>query len=268
MSTADTLTTLSPKERALKIRFALLWKHLAIRVIVIAIVLTAAFLATRWQPVYWLLIPAGILGQMLSEYLIHRFIFHLPPPRRQFWFNVLYLCHYGHHDFPTKPGLFFVPIWFALPMLLTGLAVYTLVFWLLGFPNAAEMALAMGLIGHGIAFLGYEWYHMTAHLNIRKFAPERRVTRLHNLHHFKDYGRNFHVSFGGEVIDKTLGTALSDQDREALERRNFIRTIGLDPGDARLVAARAQFAEKIGISEAEQVQARRGSKLGAGPDQA
>ncbi len=268
MDTVDIHATLSPKERAWKTRFAMLWGHLAIRVIVLAIALTALFLAARWQPVFWLLIPAGILGQMLSEYLIHRFIFHLPPPRNQFWFNLLYLCHYGHHDFPTKPALFFVPIWFALPMLLAGLLLYGVLFRLAGFADAFDMALAIGVIGHGIAFLGYEWYHMTAHINIRKFAPERRVTRLHNLHHFKDYGRNFHVSFGGEVIDRTLGTAISERDRQALERRNFIRTIGLDPGDARLVRARADFAGRIGLSEAEQVQARRGSKLGAGPDQA
>ncbi len=258
----DIHARLSPNNRAWKTRLSLLWGHGAIRVIVISVLITTAYLAFRWRPVFWLLIPLGIIGQMLSEYLIHRFIFHLPPPTRQFWFDVLYQCHYGHHDFPTKPALFFVPIWFVLPVLLSGFLVYALIFTLLGFPAAMQMALAIGIVGHGITFLGYEWYHMTAHLNIRKFAPERRVTRLHNLHHFRAYDRNFHVSFGGEVIDMTFGTAISDADRQALERKSFIRTIGLDPADPRMIAARARFAKKVGLSEAEQIQARRGSQLG------
>ncbi len=266
MNTVDIHATLSPGERAYGVRLGMLWGHMAVRVIILAVLLSLIFLALRWQGVFWLLIPLGILGQMQSEYLIHRFIFHLPPPKNQFWFNVLYLCHYGHHDFPTKPGLFFVPIWFALPMLLAGQFLYTLIFTLLGFADAFSMAIAVGFVGHGIGFLGYEWYHMTAHLNIRKFAAERRVTRLHNLHHFRDYQRNFHVSFGGEVLDKTMGTAISDSDRQALERKDFIRTIGLDPGDARLVAARAMFAGDIGLTDAEQKMARRGSTLGQPED--
>ncbi len=262
MNAVDIHATLSPQKREYGVRFSMLWGHMSVRVIFLSVLISLVFLISRWQPMFWLLIPLGILGQMQSEYLIHRFIFHLPPPHGQFWFNVLYLCHYGHHDFPTKPGLFFVPIWFALPMLLAGQFLYTLIFTLLGFSDAFTMAIAVGFVGHGIAFLGYEWYHMTAHLNIRKFAAERRVTRLHNLHHFKDYGRNFHVSFGGEVLDRAMGTAISDHDRQAMERKEFIRTIGVDPGDPRLIAARAMFAEELGINETEQLAARRGSTLG------
>ena len=251
---------ISPERRAFGLRLRMMWAHLSIRVILSAIVICAAFLASRWQPAFAWLIAAGIPAQMLSEYLIHRFIFHLPPPRGQFRFDLLYLCHYGHHDFPEKPALFFVPIWFALPMLAGGVLLYWLGFTLAGLSEPAEKALAIGVVGHGITFLAYEWYHMTAHLNIRKFAAERRVTRLHNLHHFRDFGRNYHVSLGGEIIDRALGTAISEAERQKLERRSFIRTLGLDPADPRLIAARRRFAGKIGLSEADMKRAMRGSQ--------
>jgi hypothetical protein len=74
---------------------------------------------------------------------------------------------------------------------------------------------------------------------------------LHNQHHFRDFSRWFHVSPGGEVIDRAMGTAI---DREALksqQRIEFIRTLGMRPDDARLVAARAHFAQRYGLTEAE-----------------
>jgi hypothetical protein len=77
------------------------------------------------------------------------------------------------------------------------------------------------------------------------------VTTLHNQHHFRDFSKWFHVSPGGEVIDRVMGTAI---DREALksqQRIEFIRTLGMRPNDARLVAARRHFADVYGLNEAE-----------------
>src|SRR5258706_10988293 len=50
---------------------------------------------------------------LLEEHLIHRFIFHLPAPRHQFLFDVLYRLHYGHHDQDRNPHLLFTPLWFS-----------------------------------------------------------------------------------------------------------------------------------------------------------
>jgi len=103
---------------------------------------------------------------------------------------------------------------------------------------------------------------MTAHLNIRKFGVEKRVTRLHILHHFKDYTQSYHVSFGGEMIDQVMRTAIDVENRANHAKKEFIRTIGLDPADPRLVAARRTFADEFGLSEVEIKAAERGSKLG------
>ena len=188
--------------------------------------------------------------QLLNEYSIHRFLFHWPAPTKQWQFDLLYQVHYGHHDFPTNKTLFFVPVWFAIPMLcMNFLALWAALSFIttLALPIAAIVV----LVGGVSTFLGYAWFHMTAHLNVPKIWVERHVTTLHNQHHFRDFSKWFHVSPGGQIIDRAMGTAI---DREALksqQRMEFIRTMGLRPDDPRLVSARLRFAGKYGLSAAE-----------------
>lgn len=111
-----------------------------------------------------------------------------------------------------------------------------------------QIGAAVILLGGVGTFLAYEWFHMTAHLPVPKTAAARRVTTLHNQHHFRDFGRWFHVSPGGEIIDRALGTAI---DRDALrgaQRAEFMTTLGLRPDDARLMAARTRFGPRHGIT--------------------
>ena len=98
---------------------------------------------------------------------------------------------------------------------------------------------------------------MTAHLNIRKFDAEVAVTRNHNMHHFKDFSKMFHVSYGGHIIDRTMGTEITPDHRDKLSRTEFIRTLGMEPYDPRLVAARDIYAVKLGLSEQQRRTAQR-----------
>ncbi|MCF6316208.1 MAG: hypothetical protein L3J30_07965 [Marinosulfonomonas sp.] len=102
----------------------------------------------------------------------------LARPKNQFWFDVLYRAHYGHHDFPNKKALFFVPVWFAIPMALIHVALAYMVLRLFGFANPLTGATTFTFIGGITTFIFYEWFHMTAHTNVRKWALERHVTRL------------------------------------------------------------------------------------------
>ncbi len=147
-----------------------------------------------WQ---WLFALAGIPAQMMNEYGLHRHVFHLSPPRRQWAFDLLYQAHYGHHDFPTKHKLFFAPIWVSLPMLALNFALVCGIAWLVAPAHALTIAAALVLVGGVGTFLGYEWFHMTAHLTVPKTRVERHVTTLHNQHHFRDFSKWFHVSPGG-----------------------------------------------------------------------
>ena len=199
----------------------------------------------------WLLVPLGILAQMLNEYSLHRHVFHLPPPEQQWKFDLLYQAHYGHHDFPTNLPLFFAPGWVTLPLLAINFLVLWALLALIGLNAAPSISAAIVLVGGVMTFLAYEWFHMTAHLTCRKTWIERHVSTLHNQHHFRDFSRWFHVSPGGHIIDRAMGTAISRNALKSQQRIEFIRTLGMKPDDPRLVAARQRFAGKYGLSDEE-----------------
>ena len=232
-------------------RLRSMYAHLAVQAMSAVMVVAGLWLALHGPAWAWAFVIFGIPAQMMNEYALHRYIFHLAPPRQQWAFNLLYQAHYGHHDFPTNPRLFFVPVWVAVPVLCSSFAAVWGVLALLAPTYALPIAVAIVPVGGIATFLGYEWFHMTAHLTLPKTAVERHVTTLHNQHHFRDFSRWFHVSPGGEIIDRLMGTAI---DREALksqQRIEFIRTLGMRPDDARLVAARLHFAPRYGLTRAE-----------------
>ncbi|MEX3315162.1 sterol desaturase family protein [Sulfitobacter sp. PS-8MA] len=238
-------------------RIKIMFGHAGVALMALACGAGAA--AMLWQaPGWtWALVPLGILAQMLNEYNLHRYVFHLRPPQRQWAFDLLYRAHYGHHDFPTNHGLFFVPVWVALPMLLGNFLLVWGLMALLGAEAALWIATAIVPVGGVLTFLSYEWFHMTAHLSLPKTALERHVTRLHNQHHFRDFNKWFHVSPGGQIIDRAMGTDIDTEALKQQQRIAFIRTLGLQPDDPRLLAARRKFATKYGLSAAEIARAAR-----------
>lgn len=228
-------------------RLALMAHHPAIPVMALAFL--AGLVIVAGGPWWlWLLVPLGIGGQLLNEYAMHRFLFHLPPPQDQRRFDLMYQAHYGHHDFPTVPGLFFVPWWIALPMLAIHYLAVSTIGGLILPGHGWQIGAAVILLGGVGTFLAYEWFHMTAHLPVPKNAAERRVTTLHNQHHFRDFSRWFHVSPGGEVIDRALGTAITRDMLRQAQRAEFMTTLGLRPDDPRLIAARNRFGPRHGIT--------------------
>ncbi len=197
------------------------------------------------------LAPLGIIAQMLNEYSTHRYLFHWPAPQSRFWFDVLYRVHYGHHDFPNKTALFFVPVWFAVPVALINLGLAYGVMWLAGMAAPLIGATTFTFVGGITAFLFYEWFHMTAHTNVKKGALERHVTRLHGMHHFRDYQRWYHVNPGGFVIDRIMGTSIPNDEIKQKGRVEFLSTMGLRPDDPRLVSARKRLGPQYGITPEE-----------------
>lgn len=232
-------------------RFKLLMHHPSVVIMVAFCALATLMLALNGPIWIWAFVPLGVLAQYLNEYNLHRYVFHLKPPHKQWIFDLLYRAHYGHHDFPTNFKLFFVPVWVALPML--GFNFFALwgVLALFGAGPAFWIALAIVPVGGVATFLGYEWFHMSAHLNVPKGPLARHVTKLHNQHHFRDFSKWFHVSPGGEIIDRAMGTAISRDALKTQQRMEFIRTLGMRPDDARLVSARNRFSDKYGLSADE-----------------
>ncbi|MEP5151941.1 sterol desaturase family protein [Planktotalea sp.] len=233
------------------IRFQVLLGHPSVVLMGVACAVASLTLGLYGPNWVWALVPFGVVAQYLNEYNLHRYVFHLKPPRRQWAFDLLYRAHYGHHDFPTNHKLFFVPVWVALPMLAVNFLGLWALLSLFGVAQAFWIALAIVPVGGVATFLGYEWFHMSAHLNVPKGPLARHVTKLHNQHHFRDFSKWFHVSPGGEIIDRSLGSAIDRETLKGQQRIEFIRTLGMRPDDARLVAARQRFAGKYGLSAEE-----------------
>lgn len=238
-------------------RLKLMYAHKSVQAMSLAALLGVLILLTSAPLWVWLMLPLGLGAQMLNEYNLHRFIFHLPPPQSQRAFDLLYQAHYGHHDFPTNHGLFFVPVWVALPVLALNFALVWGLAALFGLASAFHIAVAIVLVGGVLMFLAYEWFHMSAHLQIPKSRLTRHVTTLHNQHHFRDFTKWFHVSPGGALIDRAMNTAIDSEALKSQQRQEFIRTLGMKPDDPRLVAARARFAARYGLTEQEITRAAR-----------
>ncbi|HCD59403.1 MULTISPECIES: sterol desaturase family protein [Exiguobacterium] len=153
------------------------------------------------QPFHWSILLFFCLGLIIfsfSEYLTHRFLFHLPPPKNTFGRKLLKRLHYDHHAHPNELHLLFLPVWYSLP----NLSFFVALTYLLMQSVVSTAAAASGLI---VMLLVYEWKHYVAHVPLK---PRTRfgkwMKKTHLLHHFK----NEHYWFGvsNPVGDWLFGT--------------------------------------------------------------
>lgn len=145
-----------------------------------------------WVPVLsWILVgavregsvhPAAIAGLVvlgallwsLTEYLLHRFVFHAIGPRpwqRRFYF----VAHGVHHDFPADKDRLVMPLGVSIPL---GLAFYGLFRLLLGPVTVAPL-----FVGFGAGYLAYDGIHYAVHHFRLTSRLGRWLKRWHMVHH-------------------------------------------------------------------------------------
>lgn len=154
----------------------------------------------------WLALVFGMFLYSCSEYTIHRFLFHLKPPKNRILLQFLKRLHYDHHVRPDELHLLFLPVWYSLP-LISG-AVF--VFYLCSGDTVLTVAFATGLIGF---LLFYEWTHYVAHRPIQPLTRWGRwMKRLHLLHHYKN--ENYWFGVTNPSMDLLMGTFKQEKDVE------------------------------------------------------
>jgi dihydroceramide fatty acyl 2-hydroxylase len=163
-----------------------------------------AGLALDSQPVLTAiaLILGGYFFWSLTEYWIHRAIFHFEPEdglgARFHW-----IIHGVHHDHPNDPLRLVMPPSVSVPLS----ALFCLGFWaVLG---------SQHWYAFGAGFLaGYLLYDMT-HYYLHHHKPRTRFGRwlreLHMRHHFQDHTRGFGIS--APYWDRAFGTYSSRRRR-------------------------------------------------------
>ncbi|MGF9966612.1 sterol desaturase family protein [Bacillus rhizoplanae] len=131
---------------------------------------------------------AGIIFYTINEYITHRFLFHLKPPKNQFLLKMLKRLHYDHHVYPNDLKLLFLPVWYSIP----GFTIYLFIVY--GITSSITVTLSFG-IGMIFMLLVYEWKHYIAHRPLRPMTSYGRwLKKQHILHHYKNENYWFGVS--------------------------------------------------------------------------
>ncbi|MBL7929781.1 MAG: sterol desaturase family protein [Bacteroidia bacterium] len=137
---------------------------------------------------FWVLLAlffSGAFAFTLTEYLIHRFLFHFNAntDRKK---KIQYLIHGVHHEFPKDKDRLVMP-----PVASVLLAVFFFsIFWLL-------MKESVFAFFSGFCF-GYSTYLMI-HYAVHRCKPPKNYLRIlwrhHALHHYREDEGNYSVSF-------------------------------------------------------------------------
>lgn len=146
----------------------------------------------------------GVIFYTINEYVTHRFIFHLKPPKHPLLLKLLKRLHYDHHVYPDDLRLLFLPVWYSLPLF--AIWLYFLYF----FTGNVTIVLSFG-IGMIVMLLMYEWKHYIAHRPIRPFTPFGRwLKKQHILHHYKN--ENYWFGVSNPFYDFLFGTYKEGKD--------------------------------------------------------
>ena len=150
------------------------------------------------------MIAGGYLFWTLTEYWLHRVVFHFEPEsgigRRIHW-----MIHGVHHDHPNDPLRLVMPPSASIPLA----AAFLGLFWLAFGPDLAP-AFAAGFLG---GYLAYDMLHYHVHHHRPRTRVGKRLRELHMRHHFQDHERGYGVS--APYWDHVFGTAPKSRRREA-----------------------------------------------------
>eukprot|EP00038_Savillea_parva_P022057 m.36686 g.36686 ORF g.36686 m.36686 type:complete len:302 (+) comp5433_c0_seq1:154-1059(+) len=140
---------------------------------------------TQGQFAGWWVVGLGFWT--ISEYGLHRFVFHGPIlSNGEFFLRFHFLMHGQHHKFPLDKGRLVFPL---VPALITGSILYAILYALL--PLAASFAAMSGLL------IGYIMYDLT-HYYVHHGKPEsgyfRRLREHHMQHHFRNQDSGFGIT--------------------------------------------------------------------------
>ena len=208
--------------------------HLAILVYLIPNAFLIAWLVVTREPSYfvWFLVGFGVF--LPQEYLTHVHILHFRPPRNRTAYKLLYRAHYGHHEFPKRIDLMWIPLWLTIPLLAVNLVVFAP---LAGTP-AETAALTSGLL---TGYLLFEWCHLLCHVPLRLNSRTLSLMRTRHLwHHYRNEHYWFSVQPASLVFDfvgRTVGTS------KTVPRSGTSFKLGVATADPRAEAARRCFAD-------------------------
>jgi sterol desaturase/sphingolipid hydroxylase (fatty acid hydroxylase superfamily) len=194
---------------------------------VIFCLITAGIIFIFLHPVSWFTLLAFAVSLVLftfGEYMTHRFIFHMKPPKSAFLLKLIKRIHYDHHVYPNDLKLLFLPLWYSIPNML----IISSVFYLITRSLPLTVAFAVGLM---CTLMVYEWKHYIAHRPIKpKTKFGKWLKKTHILHHFKN--ENYWYGVSNPVFDIVFGTSKDEKDVPTSETAKNLEKKGKEQKEA------------------------------------
>ena len=146
-----------------------------------------------WETV--LLVAAGLLLWTLTEYWLHRKVFHWEPDH-PIGSRMHFIIHCVHHDHPNDKMRLVMPPGASIPLAL----LFFGAFWLIFGSQTAYPLFAGFLVG----YLTYDYMHYYLHHFVPKSSLGKRLREQNMRHHFQDHRYGYGVS--SPLWDVVFGT--------------------------------------------------------------
>jgi len=162
-------------------------------------------------------VVVGMLLWSLTEYLLHRFVFHrigASLAGRRLYF----VLHGVHHDFPTDRSRLVMPLGVSIPI---GVVV-DLFLRLVLTPTIGAAYVDPVFVGFGVGYLAYDGIHYATH-HFRMTSPIGRwLKRYHMVHHHT--GENARWGVSSPLWDWVFGTLKPSDHRSAISDQQAARS--------------------------------------------
>jgi sterol desaturase/sphingolipid hydroxylase (fatty acid hydroxylase superfamily) len=131
----------------------------------------------------------------ITEYTLHRFIFHFPA-KSEFGKKIHFIFHGVHHDYPSDSKRLVMPPSVSIPL--------AVLFYFLFNAILGEVLVAPFFVGFIIGYLVYDLTHYAIHHYNMHNKFWLAIKNHHMKHHFQDSEKGFGVS--SPLWDKVIGT--------------------------------------------------------------
>ncbi len=142
----------------------------------------------------------GLAVWTITEYVMHRFIFHYHPTS-EFGKKIHFIFHGVHHDYPRDKKRLVLPPSVSIPL--------ATAFYFLFASFLAKQFLFAFFPGFLLGYLMYDMLHYAMHHHNFKNGIMKRVKQHHMLHHYQNPEKGYGVS--SSLWDIILRTGFNKQ---------------------------------------------------------
>lgn len=179
----------------------IIWLPVILYFLISAIVSLPVGLSVAFIPITFLF---GLLLWTLSEYLLHRFLFHYEP-KNATQEKIFFMFHGIHHAQPQCKTRLVMPPVLSIPLAAVFYGLFYLVFSLvLGIPHWVAPTFSGFILG----YLAYDMIHYATHHFAMRDGYWKYIKRYHMQHHYKTPTKRFGVS--SPIWDSVFQTKPAD----------------------------------------------------------